>query len=81
MKGFLSGFNSSRAMIVVFVVASIVLGMRALENQDKVTTARTRLGLDESSLPQAGLNAEVHGKHDFARTLLVPSGDPVPFSK
>jgi hypothetical protein len=61
MKGFLSGFNSSRAMIVVFVIASFVLGFRAYENQAAVDQARVRLGLGADSIPQQGLNAEVHG--------------------
>lgn len=60
MKNFFQGFNSSRAMIMVFLLASAYLGYEAYAGVARVDQARTRLGLDEAGVPMAGPNAPVH---------------------
>jgi hypothetical protein len=60
MKNFFQGFNSSRAMIVIFLLASVYLGYEAYAGVARVEQARARLGLDEAGVPMVGPNAPVH---------------------
>jgi hypothetical protein len=60
MKEFLQGFNSSRAMIVIFLLASVYLGYEAYAGAAKVDEARDRLGLDGEGVPMGAPTAPVH---------------------
>ena len=60
MKEFLQGFNSSRAMIVIFLLASVYLGYEAYAGAAKVDGARDRLGLDGEGVPMGAPTAPVH---------------------
>ena len=49
MSAFLSGFNSARALILIFLIGSCVFGYMAFEQHGKLGKLRGDLGLDSKS--------------------------------